>query len=141
MVELKVLDLCALKKVTNHISLRIGYSKNMAPSTGGSKKIEVATSSYSLLFNECVTLFKKTTRKDVPIRQIGISLGNLKDERYESYTLFTDYDELEKEKDLQLAIIKIKNKYGKNSVLKVMNLQNNATTIKRNKLIGGHNAS
>ena len=49
-------------------------------------------------------------------------------------------EEVIKERKLAETINSIKHKYGKNSILKVMNLEEEATTIKRNKLIGGHNA-
>ena len=48
--------------------------------------------------------------------------------------------ELEKEKQVQQAILKIKRKYGKNAVLKGTNLLEGATTIERNRQIGGHKA-
>ena len=47
---------------------------------------------------------------------------------------------LEEEQQLQKAIIKIKKRFGKNSVLKGMDLEEDATTIDRNKQIGGHKA-
>ena len=46
---------------------------------------------------------------------------------------------MEKEKQIQKTIIEIKYKYGKNAILKGMNLEEGATTINRNKQIGGHN--
>ncbi len=48
--------------------------------------------------------------------------------------------ELEKEKKLQHAMLDIKKKYGKNAILKGINLEESATTIERNKQIGGHKA-
>ena len=45
-----------------------------------------------------------------------------------------------KEKKLQQATLQIKKKYGKNAILKGMNLKEGATTIERNKTIGGHKA-
>ena len=62
------------------------------------------------------------------------------DEYYESYDLFSNIEQLEEEKNLQRAIIQIKEKYGKNAILKGMNKLEKATTEKRNKLVGGHNA-
>jgi len=61
-------------------------------------------------------------------------------ERFESYDLFTDIEKLEKEKNVQKAIILIQTKYGKNSIMKGMNKLENATGLMRNQLIGGHNA-
>ena len=43
-----------------------------------------------------------------------------------------------KEKEIQKVILQIKNKYGKNAILKGMNLTEGATAIERNKQIGGH---
>jgi DNA polymerase V len=47
---------------------------------------------------------------------------------------------LEKEKKLQRALLDIKKKYGKNAVLRGMNLEEGATAIERNNQIGGHKA-
>ena len=85
------------------------------------------------------SIFIKTTNKNELIRRIGISFGNVVDEKYKTIDLFTNLDEEKKEENLQRAIIKVKAKHGKNSILKGMNLEEKATTIKRNKLIGGHN--
>ena len=83
--------------------------------------------------------------------------GNLSNEteikqesNYEQIDLFTNYEEIEnkkreetkkmeKEKQIQKTIIEIKYKYGKNAILKGMNLEEGATTIDRNRQIGGHN--
>ena len=69
-----------------------------------------------------------------------MDFGNVKDEIYEQYDLFTDLEAIEKEKKLQLAIVEVKDKYGKNAILKGMNYLEKATARKRNTLIGGHNA-
>ena len=77
--------------------------------------------------------------KQYPIRRVNISFGNLQDESKEYYDLFTDLDSIEKEKKLQDAVIDIKGKFGKSSILKGMSLEEHAMQKKRNKLIGGHN--
>lgn len=140
MVEDKVLELVEQKLVTNHISLHIRYVDISLPSTGGSRKIPVVTNSYRLLVKEFIELFQSTTFRDQLIRKISIGFGNVQDERYEAYDLFTDYEEIQKERQLQQAIVDIKNKYGKDAVLKVMNTFEKATAKQRHKLIGGHNA-
>ena len=48
--------------------------------------------------------------------------------------------ELEKEKNMQKAMLHIRNKYGKNAILKGMNLEEGATARERNEQIGGHKA-
>ena len=65
--------------------------------------------------------------------------------------LFTDYERLEqekeeekkklaKEKQMQHAVLDIKKKFGKNAILKGMNLEDGATAMSRNGQIGGHKA-
>ena len=73
------------------------------------------------------------------VRQIGYSFGNLADESMEQYDLFTDYTKLEKEKKLTHSILDIKDKFGKNAILKGMDYMPNATQRERNQQIGGHN--
>ena len=53
--------------------------------------------------------------------------------------LFVDQEKINKERKLELPVSNIKNKMGKNAIIRGMDLQEGATTIIRNKLIGGHN--
>lgn len=55
--------------------------------------------------------------------------------------LFVDPDELIKDRNLQTAVNSIKAKYGKNSILRGMNLYDHSTAIQRNRQIGGHSES
>lgn len=139
MVELKCLELVNSHLVTDNIAIRISYSKNTIKSTGGSMKIDQITNSYHSLIENFIYLYKKTTNPHYPIRKITVSFNNLKDERFASFDLFMDSKKTEKEKKVQETINEIKQKYGRNAILKGMNFQSKATTKKRNKLIGGHN--
>lgn len=140
MVELLSLQLVEKELVTNNVSLQIRYSKDTFKPTGGSMKMTICTNVFSKLLPYFIEIFEQTTNKVALIRGIGISFNNVTTIDNEYYDLFTDPSEVEKERKLAEAINSIKNKYGKNSVLKAMNLDDDATTIKRNKLIGGHNA-
>lgn len=140
MVESNVLQLTEKHLVTNHISLFIGYSKNCIKPSRGSRKITNTTNSYRILLEEFKLLYKNIINPNYPIRQIGISFGNVKDEIYEQFDLFADQEDIEKEKRVQEALVHIRNKYGKNAVLKGMNFYDKATQRKRNGLVGGHNA-
>ena len=73
------------------------------------------------------------------IRKINISFNNVKEDSYKTIDLFTNIEEDKKEEAIQEAILSIKKKFGKNAILKGMNLEEKATTMKRNTLIGGHN--
>lgn len=140
MVESNILQLTEKHLVTNHISLYVGYSKNCIKPSRGSRKITNTTNSYRILLEEFKLLYKKIINPNYPIRQIGISFGNVKDEIYEQFDLFADQEDIKKEKRVQEALVHIRNKYGKNAVLKGMNFYEKATQRKRNGLVGGHNA-
>lgn len=142
MVELNSIRLVKNHLVTDRISLYIGYSRDDGGgASGGQMKLTVRTNSLKILMQEFVNLYHKKVLKNRLIRQIGISFCDVLDEYYESYDLFTDVDEIEEERNLQLAIINIKEKYGKNAIFKGMDKLDKATTIKRNTLVGGHNAT
>lgn len=142
MVELNSIRLVKNHLVTDRISLYIGYSRDDGGgASGGQMKLTVRTNSLKMLMQEFINLYHKKVLKNRLIRQIGISFCDVLDEYYESYDLFTNVDEIEEERNLQLAIINIKEKYGKNAIFKGMNKLDKATTIKRNTLVGGHNAN
>lgn len=139
MVDINVLELIDKKLVTNNISLVVGYSKDVIKMSSGSVTLDGYTSSKDKLLEYYCNLFERIVNKEYPIRKIGLSFNNVKDEIYADFDLFTDFEHEKKERKMQEAIINIKKKYGKNSILKGMDLQEKATTIKRNKLVGGHN--
>lgn len=98
-----------------------------------------------------INLYKKIIDKNLLIRRINITANKVINEsevrksEYEQIDLFKNYQEEskrknkeKKEKRLQETMINIKNKYGKNAILKGMNLEEGGTTIERNIQIGGH---
>lgn len=140
MVDLNCLELVEKRLVTNSIFLVIGYASDDIKPTGGSMALNEYTSSLSKLMEYFITLFNKTTNPYYQIRRISIGFNNVKDEQYMTFDLFTDEEKEAKERSLQETIIDLKKKFGKNAILKGMNLEEKATTRKRNKLIGGHNS-
>ena len=139
MVDLMCLELVDKNLVTDSISLSVGYSKDVTKPTGGTMKIGEHTDSRKKLMEYFVAFYKKTTKKEFPIRKITIGMNNLVNQEFLSFDMFFDLAESEKERKKQKAIIDIRKKFGKNAILSGMNLQDKATTKKRNKLIGGHN--
>ena len=97
------------------------------------------TGSRRKLTEEFVRLYNDTTRRKYPIRSINIGLGGLVEDVYSTFDLFMDPAAEEKEKNMQNAIIDIKRRFGKNSLIKAMSLQEKATGIRRNNMVGGHN--
>ena len=103
-------------------------------------------------------LYDRIVNPALLIRRVNVAANHLieetqaiVEEKFEQMDLFTDYAALErkkkeeeerlsKERRLQEAMLSVKKKYGKNAILKGMNLQEGATTIERNRQIGGHKA-
>lgn len=140
MVELNSIKLVEKKLITDTIGLYIGYSKNIINPTGGSMKLTNYTNTYSNLMAYFLKLYDSTTNKTVPIRRIGVSFNRLVSDEAQQLSLFENQEKITKERKIELAISNIKQKLGKNAIVRGMDLENGATTILRNKLIGGHNA-
>ena len=140
MVELGSLRLIENNLVTNTVGLYIGYSKDIVKATGGMKKIINYTNIYTELLKTFLDIYDKTTNRNVAIRRIGVNFANIIETENVQLSLFTDQEKIDKERELELVISSIKNKMGKNKILRGMNLEEGATTLVRNKLIGGHNS-
>lgn len=139
MVDTLILELVEKKLAAGSVSLTVGYSKDVFPPTGGTRKLSGFTGSRRKLTEEFVRLYNDTTRRKYPIRSINIGLGGLVEDVYSTFDLFMDPAAEEKEKNMQNAIIDIKRRFGKNSLIKAMSLQEKATGIRRNNMVGGHN--
>ena len=75
-----------------------------------------------------------------PIRKVSINLSGLVDNNIEQLNLFEDYKSVREKDSINETIDNIKNKYGKNSILKASSLLSDSTAIERNKKVGGHKA-
>ncbi|MBQ3899353.1 MAG: DNA methylase, partial [Lachnospiraceae bacterium] len=124
----------------------------------GTYNLDIKTSSTKLIREAAGSLYERIMDKDLCMRRLSIAACNIipeseakDEEEYEQLSLFTDFEKeqeerrkrevfLEKEKNLQKASLEVKQKYGKNAIIKGMNLLDGATTITRNAQIGGHKA-
>lgn len=127
------------KLVTKSVTIYVGYSKNAIPATSGTAKMVEKTNLYSIIKKYVTKIFDDTTVKNFPIRKLGYCFNNLVSEIEEEYDLFTDWDTVRKEKDLSNTVINLKQKFGKNTLLRAIDLTENATAIMRNNQVGGHN--
>lgn len=127
------------------------YGRKVPKHSHGTVNIDHKTSSCKVITEHIMSLYKKIVNDKLLVRRINITANNvvnentMKEDKYEQIDLFIDYNELNRkrkkeqnEKEIQKAILDIKGKYGKNAILKGMNLQKDATTIERNSQIGGH---
>lgn len=140
----EMVDVLTLEMVEKHlvgcsIALGVNYSKEVQPPTGGSRKIGEYTNSYKHLSEYFEKLYRQTTRHDAPIRKLSLSIGDLEDDSFTTVNLFTDARADERERKLQETVLSLKDKYGKNSVLKGINFLDKSTARERNRMVGGHN--
>ena len=85
-----------------------------------------------------LSIFDRIVDKDRPIRRLGYAFLDLSPEEDETYDLFTNIENINKEKKAVKTVLKLKEKYGKNSVLKAIDYNDKATQRERNETIGGH---
>ncbi|EGT4625282.1 TPA: DNA methylase [Clostridioides difficile] len=138
--------------VTDH------YGRKIPKHAHGTANIGRKTSSTMLIMEAVMDLFDRIVDRKLLVRRVNIAACHVVEEStvidtpsFEQLDLFTDYDALEKnkmeeeaklqrEKQMQEAMLKIKKKYGKNAILKGMNLKEGTMAQERNRQIGGHKA-
>lgn len=131
------------------------YGRKIPKQAHGTIKIDHKTSSSKTIMKSMIKLYDKIIDTKLLVKRINITAIDIKDEnieknkpKYHQLNLFANSEENiiktkieeDKERKLQGTILTIKEKYGKNAILKLMDLENYATTIKRNEQIGGHHA-
>lgn len=140
MVDNLIYELIKRKLCTEIIGFYIGYSKDIIPGVKASKKLDHPTNSYKKILNEILIEYDNRINEYYPIRKLGIYFGDVKEKKYEQLDIFNNYIEEEKDNSLEEAVGRIKNKYGKSSILRGISYTEGATQLERNKLVGGHNA-
>lgn len=106
----------------------------------GSATLLVPTSSLREVWDALVPLYRRVARRDRPIHRLGLALGDVRDEGAAGIqgSLFADQDKLDRERRRQQTVNDIKRKFGKNALLKGMDLLPGATARERNAQLGGH---
>lgn len=165
MAELLALDLFKKKMVAASVTLQVGYDveslnfknfdgevvrdfygRDIPKPAHASAWLGQETNSSKIIVEAFVGLFEKIVNPSWLVRRVNITANNTKLESEHQPGLFDDVDKKdggfnqEKEDSLQKTRLEIMRKFGKNALLKGMNLQEGATTIDRNAQIGGHKA-
>ena len=135
------------------------YGRKVPKHAHGTANIGRYTSSTKLILDAVTELFEKIVNPVLLVRRINVTAGRVVSETLkdngadvpEQLNMFVDYEAIEKErqaeekqfnreKQMQKAVIDIKKRYGKNAIIKGMNLEEGATAKDRNRQIGGHKA-
>lgn len=132
------------------------YGRAVPKHAHGTANLEDYTASTRRIITAALELFDRIIDRDLLVRRLYLTATRVADEAsapdkkaFEQIDLFTDYAakqeqealesaDLEREKKLQRAMLDIKKRYGKNAILKGMNLEEGATAKDRNNMIGGH---
>lgn len=128
------------KMVTNRIAIGIGYSGDCRPSDKGTVTIGQTTNLPSILAAHTLELFDRLAAGGYPIRRLSIAFLNLGSSCHEGYDLFTDIQAIERERRREETVLSIKDRFGKNALLRGVDYTEGATARERNRLIGGHNS-
>lgn len=123
-------------RLTSKIGVYIGYSKLQGGFSRQMSLLGATDDSEKLL--EAVMEIYNMYIKDIPIRQIGISFGRLTDRNFQQLNLLEDTDKQVSKHNLQLAMDKLQNKYGKNILTRASALLEDSTAKERHNQIGGH---
>ena len=134
------------------------YGRSVPKHAHGTVNLGRPTSSTKRIIDAVMDLYGQIVDENLLVRRINITANHVVDQNsvvqsdsFEQLDLFTNYAaeqkkkeeeeaELEREKKMQQAVLDIKKKFGKNAILKGMNLEQGAMTVERNKQIGGHKA-
>ena len=127
------------------------YGRSVPRHAHGTIHLESPTSSTRLFLQAATALYDRIVCRDLLVRRITLTACDVREERtlsqsYQQMDLFAqdldpqEKEALDREKKMQQTVLEIKKKYGKNAILKGMNLQEDATARDRNSQIGGHRA-
>lgn len=134
------------------------YGRPIPKHSHGTINLDHKTSSSKIFVKEFTKLFDRIVNPMLLVRRLNLTANgvvnkdSVKEEKViEQFDLFTNSEKFdkemivekekeEKEDKLQHVLLDIKKKYGKNGILKGMNLEKDGTTIDRNRQVGGHSA-
>lgn len=124
-------------KQTELVSLYIGYSKDTMGGFSRQMSLLNATDDAEELYNALIEIYDEFIR-DYPIRRVGISFGKLSTNGFKQINMLDDAKKEKNRHDLFKTMDKLKDKYGKNILLRASALTENSTAIERHNQIGGH---
>ena len=116
------------------------YGRTIPKPAHGTANIGHYTSSQSAFAEAVMHLFDRIVNPQLTVRRLNLVAIDVVDESNQGYDLFTDAQKQEREKKRLKAELLIKKRFGKNAIVKGMDLQEGATTVERNGQIGGHRA-
>lgn len=141
MADMLSLELVKKGLITESVTMGISYDHRFGmPWSGGTVNYGNPTNNTRRLIMGIESLYERIADRAVGIRRISLSANHALPEGYMQYDMFTSPDALDKDRSIQMAVISLKERYGKNAILRGCNLLECSTMIERNRQIGGHRA-
>ena len=141
MTDNLVLDLFEKGMVTNSVTLWIAYDHRYEhEASKGTVKLSKPTNSSHKIIEAVEELYQKITDRHTGIRRLDVCANRIAPESYIQYSLFDDPIQTDKERHLQEAVLSVKQRYGKNAIMRGSNLLECSTYRERTNQIGGHRA-
>ncbi len=141
MMDVMCLDMVDKGLVAKSFTLTVGYAKS-APLQGtkGTFSLDTETNAGSVLIPAIADLYEQVVNPAYQVRRMFVVANGVIPEEYMQYSFFLSAENLERDRKVQKAVLEIKNKFGKNAILKGLNFEEGATARERNNQIGGHKA-
>ena len=141
MTDNLILDLFEKGLVTSSLTLWIAYDHRYEhEASKGTVKLERGSNSSKKIMDAVEDLYLRIADKYTGIRRIEVCANRVSPESYVQYSLFDDPKQTDKERHLQEAVLNVKQRYGKNAIMRGSNLLECSTYRERNEQIGGHRA-
>lgn len=142
MLDEVVLELVEKRLVAGHASLHVGYGeqKGAPDHASASRTLSGATASFDKLIAFMDDLFCEVVDPQRPIRRMNIALGRLMPEQHAACDLFTDQEAEAQERARQQTLVAIKQRFGKDAVMRGTSLKEKARGRERAHQVGGHHA-
>ncbi len=137
MVDQLVLDLVANHLLASTVSLRVGYSATRMPGHSLSRRLMAPSASFRKIM-DMYRIFWEEIHPVDQVRSLAIEFKDLQDGDGEALTLLSDPEKDRKERSLQETVAALKDRFGRNIVLRGISLDSRSTQKDRNQQVGGH---
>ena len=154
MADASALDLVAQGSTAESVTLAVRYSKhaaagwggrfdpahrrNYTPDANGTARFPIPTNSRAVIVGAVAGLFESIVDRDRVVHNLMLNFNGIEAEDDGQLLLFDDGEKQAEERSLQEAILDVKRKFGKNALLKGIDLMPQATQRERNRQLGGH---
>ncbi|NCB48573.1 MAG: DNA repair protein [Clostridia bacterium] len=138
MIQNGCYDLTNQNYATSFIEVFVAYGDKRGDISKGIEHLNANTNLYSIIVKSAEKIYNEVVKASRLVRKVGYVFMDITSSECEQYDFFTDLNKVKKEKNMVKTVLDVKDKYGKNSLIKGLDLDEKATQRERNTSIGGH---